>query len=399
MKMKPRVINKEFAGNGSAATRTKVTAMAMLFTASLVQAEIIEFDLSPAGSDTAVGLSPANEVSLPVPSTGSGNEISGGITFDTSNSTLSFSIGYGSSTGFTDLTGIPTVMHIHGPAAVGTNGPVLFNLAPVHFAAPNPAQGGVIFGSIVYTPEQAEDLLAGLNYVNIHTAQNPGGEIRGQLIPLLNTAPEIVCPADATVECGVSFTYTASVLDPDGDAAEVVWSLNGEAVQVDDVAAGGTVATELEYTATLPLGVNALTVTATDSEGNSSSCTSTITVEDTTPPVIVSASVNPKELWPANHKMVPVKVSATVTDTCSETTWKIVSISSSEPEDIIGSGNTAPDWQITGDATANLRAERSGTNKAGRTYTIVIEATDASGNVSSPASVTVKVPHSKGKSR
>jgi len=38
----------------------------------------------------------------------------------------------------------------------------------------------------------------------------------------------------------------------------------------------------------------------------------------------------------------------------------------------IGSGNTAPDWEITGDATANLRAERSGKNKAGRIYTIVI---------------------------
>jgi hypothetical protein len=134
-----------------------------------------------------------------------------------------------------------------------------------------------------------------------------------------------------------------------------------------------------------------------DSEGNSSNCTSTITVEDTTPPVIVSASVTPKQLWPANHKMVPVKVTAAVTDACSETTWKIVSISSSEAEDAVGSGNTAPDWQITGDTTASLRAERSGKNKAGRIYTLVIEATDGSGNVSAPASVTVTVPHSKGR--
>lgn len=397
MKTSSFVIREKHASHGNAGSRTASTIMAMLFTAALLPADIIEFDLSPAGSDAAVGLSPANEVPPVLTSTGSGNEISGGITFDTATSTLSFAIGYGSSTGFTDLTGVPTSMHIHGPAAAGVNGPVLFNLAPVHFLAPDPAQGGVIFGSVVYTPEQAADLLAGLNYINIHTAAHPGGEIRGQLIPVTNTAPAIVCPADATVECGVYYTYTASVLDPDGDAVDVVWSVNGEVVQVDEVPAGGSEATELEYTARLPLGVNTLTVTATDSEGNTSSCSSTITVEDTTPPVIVSASVTPNMLWPPNHKMVPVKVSAVVTDECGETTWRIVSISSNEAVNAPGSGNTAPDWEITGDATANLRAERSGRNRAGRIYTIVIEATDGSGNVSAPASVIVTVPHNRGR--
>jgi hypothetical protein len=200
------------------------------------------------------------------------------------------------------------------------------------------------------------------------------------------------------VECAESVTYTATVTDANGDAVEVVWTLNGEEVQVDQIpAADPTSGAELEYTAVLPMGVNTLTVTATDSEGEASTCSSTITVTDTTPPVIVSASVNPKEIWSPNHKMIPVTVSAEVTDACSETTWEIVSITSNEAEDAIGSGNTAPDWEITGDATAKVRAERSGTNKAGRVYTITIKATDESGNVSEPATVTVKVPHSKGK--
>lgn len=371
------------------------TAVALLSSVALVQAEILEFDLSPAGA----GLSSANEVPVNA-STGTGNEISGGIYFDTDTSTLSLAIGYGSSAGFADLTGVATGLHIHGPAAIGVNAPVVFDLAPVHFASGDPTKGGVIFGSVVCTPTQATDLLAGLNYVNIHTAGNPGGEIRGQLIPDPNVAPEIACPANATVECAESVTYTATVTDADGDAVEVVWSLNGEEVQIDQIPAGDpTSGAELEYTAVLPMGINTLTVTATDSEGEVSSCSSTITVADTTPPVIVSASVNPKEIWPPNHKMVPVRVSAEVTDACSETTWKIVSITSNEAEDVIGSGNTAPDWEITGDATARVRAERSGTNKAGRIYTITIEATDESGNVSEPATVTVKVPHSKGKGR
>jgi hypothetical protein len=95
--------------------------------------------------------------------------------------------------------------------------------------------------------------------------------------------------------------------------------------------------------------------------------------------------------------MIPVRVFATVEDHCGNATWRIVSITSNEKEDAKGSGNTAPDWIITGDATAKLRAERSGGNKAGRIYTITLEATDASGNVSEPAAVTVTVPHSAGK--
>lgn len=389
------------------ASRTRVetgsrlagTAIALISSVALVQAEIIDIDLSPAGSDAAVGLSPANEVPANA-STGSGNAISGGISFDTDTSTLTFAMGYGSAAGFTDLTGAAIGLHIHGPAAVGVNAPVIFNLAPVHFPAADPTKGGVIFGSVIYSPAQATDLLAGLNYVNIHTAAFPGGEIRGQLIPDPNDAPVVVCPANATVECAESVIYTATVTDADGDAVEVVWTLNGEEVQVDQIAAADpTSGAELEYTAVLPEGVNTLTVTATDSEGEVSTCSSTITVTDTTPPVIVSASVNPKELWPPNHKMIPVRVSAVVTDACSETTWKIVSITSSEAVDVIGSGNTAPDWQITGDETANLRAERSGTNKAGRVYTITIQATDEAGNVSAPTTVAVTVPHDKGKGK
>lgn len=145
---------------------------------------------------------------------------------------------------------------------------------------------------------------------------------------------------------GVPVTLT----DAYGDAVEVTWSLKGEEVQIDPIPAGDpTSGAELEYTASLPLGVNTLAVTAT------------------------------------------------VTDTCGETTWKTVSISSNEAEGVIGSGNTAPDWEIKANDTANLRAERSGTNKSGRVYTITIEATDASGNVSEPAEVTVTAPHSKGK--
>ena len=74
------------------------------------------------------------------------------------------------------LTGNATAGHIHGPAPVGVNGPVLFNLAPS--AVPT---GSVYNATFAVTPAQVADLKAGLYYFNIHTAANPGGEIRGQI--------------------------------------------------------------------------------------------------------------------------------------------------------------------------------------------------------------------------
>lgn len=367
--------------------------MVILSTGTLAQATIIEFDLSPGGT----GMSAANEVPL-VTSSGTGNVISAGISFDTTTSTLSFVMGYGSAAGFTDLSGAATSMHIHGPAAAGANAPVLFSLTGASFPAAIPAKGGIIYGSLVYPADKVAALLAGRNYVNIHTAAFPGGEIRGQLIPLL--PPTVVCPATSTVECGELTAYTAIVSDANGDAMQVVWTLNGVPVQTDQVAAGGPPSTaQVEFTAQLPLGINTLAVTATDSTGAVGTCSSTITVVDTTPPVIVSASVNPKSLWPPNHKMVPVRVSAVVTDECGPATWEIVSISSNESSKAVGSGNTARDWKITGDDTALVRAERSGKNKAGRIYNITLQATDGSGNKSAPRRVSVTVAHDQGKNK
>ncbi len=75
---------------------------------------------------------------------------------------------------YKDLTGPATAAHIHGPAEPGANAGVM-----VPFA--NPASP--IKGTVNLTPEQVEALKAGKEYVNVHTAQNPGGEIRGQIKP------------------------------------------------------------------------------------------------------------------------------------------------------------------------------------------------------------------------
>ena len=115
---------------------------------------------------------------------------------------------------------------------------------------------------------------------------------------------------------------------------------------------------------------------------------------DVTAPVIGSLSASPAQLWSPNHKLVPVTVTVASTDNCSTVASSIVSVSSSEPPDALGDGHTQPDWVVTGPLSVLLRSERSGLND-GRTYTITVQAADASGNVSSGVT-TVFVPHDQG---
>jgi hypothetical protein len=68
------------------------------------------------------------------------------------------------------LTSTETDAHIHGPAGPGVVGVILFPL-------PN---GNVSDFQISLTPTDVANLKNGLLYVNVHTANFPNGEIRGQ---------------------------------------------------------------------------------------------------------------------------------------------------------------------------------------------------------------------------
>jgi hypothetical protein len=157
----------------------------------------------------------------------------------------------------------------------------------------------------------------------------------------------------------------------------------------------GTTTDPLSYT---EQGTYLVTWTYDDGNGNTTTQMQTVVVQDTIPPVIENLTVTPDVLWPSNHKMVQVNVDIDSFDECDiEHVCQIISVENNEPENGLGDGNKAPDWQIADDFTVNLRSERSGPGN-GRLYTITIECTDASGN-SSTETVAVTVTHDKGKKK
>ncbi|MBU1361233.1 MAG: CHRD domain-containing protein [Gammaproteobacteria bacterium] len=89
-------------------------------------------------------------------------------TLNTKTNVLKYKITY------SGLSGPATAAHFHGPAVAGANAGVV-----LPFARP----ASPIEGEATLTPAQAADLMAGKWYSNIHTAANPAGEIRGQMLP------------------------------------------------------------------------------------------------------------------------------------------------------------------------------------------------------------------------
>ena len=109
-------------------------------------------------------LKASNEVP-PVNSPGAG---SAEVTYDTASKKVSWKVT------FSGLSGNPTAAHFHGPAEPGRNAGVAVPIANI---GTSPAEG-----SATLNDAQQTDLLAGRYYINIHTAANPAGEIRGQVV-------------------------------------------------------------------------------------------------------------------------------------------------------------------------------------------------------------------------
>ena len=214
------------------------------------------------------------------------------------------------------------------------------------------------------------------------------------VLPKPNQPPVADAGPDQSVECT---SHAGSVLamdgtgssDPDGDMITYLWTAPG--IVFDDP-------TSSTASATFPVGSTTVTLTVSDGE-LSDSDTMNAGVVDTTDPEI-NISLDPSILWPPNHKMRDISATVNVTDTCdANPTFVLTSITSNEPDNGKGDGNTTGDIAGaavgTADTEFQLRSERSGKGN-GRVYTTTYTASDGSGN-SADDSAEVTVPHSKKK--
>lgn len=292
---------------------------------------------------------------------------------------------------FSGLSANAIAAHFHAPAMPDTTAPVTLGNA----GFPTGVTSGVYRRTNVFNDVQEKYLLAGLMYSNIHTTSLPGGEIRAQIFfdaPFV--APVITCPADITVSndaglCSASVAFEATVTgSPD---YFITYKVDGKVIFPG-------------YS--FPVGTTTVNATALNG-GGFSACSFMVTVNDTEAPVIIDLKADPAVLWPANGKMRTVKISTGtsadtsgtdtssiidgVTDNCPGPMRCVISVSSNEPVNDVGDGNTSPDWEIVNSHTVKLRAERSGKG-TGRVYSITMRCTDLAGNTGEETT-TVMVPH------
>ena len=351
----------------------------------------------------------------PNPSPGRGSIVG---TYDDATNTITYTILFGG------LMTPTTAAHFHAPAAPGVNAPVII----AHSGFPAGVTSGTFSASHVITDLQETQLFAGSWYSNIHTMGLPGGEIRAQ-IALGNPS--------TTFTFNNRYSGTQEV-PPNASpgTGTIIGSYNHETNTISYfIIFGGllTPTTAAHFHAPAPPGVNASVIIAhsgfpagvtsgifsashviTDLQETrlfsrlwysnihtqglpGGEIRTQIILSPPCSPVITDVSASPNMLWPPNHKMRDVLVKYLTSSNCpGRITNCQLSVTSNEPVEGTGDGNTSPDWIVIDNRHVSLRAERSGTGN-GRIYTLTITCTDPYGNVATN-STTVTVPHDMGHS-
>jgi hypothetical protein len=207
---------------------------------------------------------------------------------------------------------------------------------------------------------------------------------------------EYTVPYSAVItdDCRVdAASVSVAAISLDGLATVGTPTVNLNVVGPDEVEVSGTVL--VSALTGCPANVR-ITVKGSDECSVEGSKSVDVEVIDDTPPEI-TVTLSATHLWPPNHKLVTITSNVSVSDNCAGASYVLTSITSNEPEDGLGDGDTAPDivGALTGtpDTEFELRAERAG-NGSGRIYTVIYTASDACGN-STADTATVRVNHSK----
>lgn len=229
------------------------------------------------------------------------------------------------------------------------------------------------------------------------------------VLTIENSPPEAwPAPSSQTVEIGLDpIEVVADVSDFDGDVLAWEWSHGATSL-----ASGLAATTQGGDRVALPklcvpagdaafgVGTHELVLSVSDGVNNAVVASVEVVVTDTAAPTL-SPIPSVTILWPPNHQLQPVVIQANACDNGGGAIHLEVTVLSSEPANGTGDGNTEVDSYVdsvddaTGLIQLRLRSERAG-GGSGRTYTVVITATDESGNQST-ARVDIRAPHDKRK--
>jgi hypothetical protein len=218
-----------------------------------------------------------------------------------------------------------------------------------------------------------------------------GLHVPEDILVVVPEPPTTTCSAPAILECengAAVATVQTQAQDTNGNPLQVIWTVDGTPSQTNNIPSGGIItASNVTFTANFGLGEHVVVVSVSNGQTQPVTCSTTVTVRDMRPPRILNIVATPNVLWPPNHRLIPVNLMVEAVDNCDPSpVTRVTNVTSDEPQNPLD-----PDWEITGEHSLNLRAERLGKGQ-GRIYTIVVECKDMSGNVST-ASVDVTVPH------
>ena len=265
--------------------------------------------------------------------------------------------------------------------------------------------------------------VSGSNFADVLTDDpDVGGTADPTVTPIDQPVVTVAVSPSSTAEGGANLVYTFTRTGSTSSALTVNFSVGGSAsFPADYSQSGATTFTPPTATVTFGSGSSTATVTVTPlgdcsvegSEtvqftlqpgsgygvGSPSTATGTITntPDSGAPTITLIPNVN-MTLWPPNHQYQSIAVTdfvASASDDCDPTvninSVYILKITSDEPENGAGDGDTLNDIVIAADCkTGQLRAERSVSGN-GRVYTITFKVKDSAGNfTTATAQVTVR---------
>ena len=143
---------------------------------------------------------------------------------------------------FSGLSSAQTDAHIHGPAAAGVAGPILFHVPDGNFSD----------FEIAPSPTDVQNLKNGLLYINVHSSNFPSGEIRGQFTP--SASASSVQFSSATVLAGEGSGRATISLTRIGNtttAASVAYATSDTAGASNCNTVNGSASSRCDYTTTI----------------------------------------------------------------------------------------------------------------------------------------------------